>query len=159
MVDTVDLSASQEEYICSIWEIVRAKKAARAIDISRRMGVSGPSVTTALKSLSEKGLVNYAPYDLVTLTKQGERIAEDIERRQKILRTFLVKVLSIHPLLADENAKQMEHAMSPVVLGRLTKFIEYYESCPGEKVRWVDDQGYFCAKGLHQCATCVQTQR
>jgi DtxR family Mn-dependent transcriptional regulator len=158
MVDTADLSASQEEYISAIWAIVDVKKAARAVDISRRMGVKGPSVTNALKSLAEKGLVNYAPYDLITLTSQGERIAKDIERRRKILRTFLVKVLSIQPALAEENAVQMEHAMSPTVLSRLTRFIEYYESCPGEKVHWLEDKGYFCAKGLAQCAACIRTQ-
>ncbi len=158
MIATADLSASQEEYVSAIWAIARDKKAARAIDIGRRLGVKGPSVTSALKSLAEKGLVNYAPYDLVTLTALGERIAEDIERRRKILRTFLDKVLSIQSSLVDENARQIEHAMSPAVLNRLTKFLEYYESCPGEKVRWMDELGYFCAKGRPECVTCVRTR-
>ena len=124
MIKIADLTASQEEYVSAIWAIAREKKAARGIDIGRRLGVKGPSVTSALKTLAEKGLVNYAPYDLVTLTALGERIAEDIERRRKILRTFLEKVLSIQAPLVDDNARQMEHAMSPALLNRLTKFIE-----------------------------------
>lgn len=156
MIENTALSASQEEYITTILTIVRDKKAARATDISRRMGVKGPSVTSALKSLAEKELVNYAPYDLITLTDKGEKLATEIERRQKVLRTFLIKVLSINPLLAEENAKRMEHAISPIVLTRLTKFIEYYDTCPGEKVQWVDDMGYFCETPLPQCATCSQ---
>ena len=156
MIEPQHLSASQEEYICTIWEIVQEKKAARATDISKRMGVKGPSVTSALKHLAEKELVNYAPYDIITLTDAGEEVAKNIERRQKVLRNFLTKVLALNPLLAEENAKGMEHSMAPVVLNRLTKFMEYYENCPGEKVRWVEEAGYFCESALPHCSTCSQ---
>jgi DtxR family Mn-dependent transcriptional regulator len=120
------------------------------------MGVKGPSVTSALRSLAEKELVNYAPYDIITLTDKGERVARDIDRRQKVLRSFLTQVLALNPLLAEENARKMEHSMAPVVLNRLTKFMDYYDQCPGEKVRWVDSEGYFCENGLPQCVVCVQ---
>ncbi|WP_052078489.1 metal-dependent transcriptional regulator [Spirochaeta lutea] len=150
-----ELTSSQEDYLTTIWRIVREKQAARATDISRRMGVTGPSVTSALRSLSEKGLVNYAPYDIITLTARGQELADSIERRQKVLRTFLSTVLALSADVAEENANRLEHAVSPVVLSRLTKFIEYYETCPGEKVRFIEDMGYFCEGHSPECRNCA----
>ena len=73
MSDTATLTASLEDYLEAIFHIVERKQAARAKDISKRMHVNGSSVTGALRALSERNLVNYAPYDIVTLTAEGER--------------------------------------------------------------------------------------
>ena len=81
MVKAEALSASLEDYLEAIFHIVARNQVARAKDISLRMKVSGPSVTGALRSLSEKGLINYAPYDVITLTDKGNALAEDVVRR------------------------------------------------------------------------------
>ena len=51
------------------------------------------SVIGALRSLSEKGLVNYAPYDLITLTAEGEQVAKEVVRRHETLKDFFMKIL------------------------------------------------------------------
>lgn len=68
---THTLSESLEDYLEAIYHIVSQKQAARATDISKRLNVNPSSVTGALRSLADKGLVNYAPYDIVTLTAEG----------------------------------------------------------------------------------------
>ncbi len=60
------LSASLEDYLEAIFHIEQEKHAARAKDITERLQVSGASVTAALRTLAEKKLINYAPYDLIT---------------------------------------------------------------------------------------------
>ena len=150
------LSTSQEEYMSAIWALIQEKGSARVTDISRKLGVKNPSVTTALKNLAEKELIHYAPYDSASLTEQGRVLAESIDRRQRILRTFLEKVLSLEADTAKENARHIEHALAPEVIHRLTKFIEYYETCPGEKVRWIEGRGYFCEGRREGCESCIQ---
>ncbi|MBU8869657.1 MAG: metal-dependent transcriptional regulator [Gemmatimonadales bacterium] len=143
----IRVSASLEDYLEAIFHTVDAKGAARAKDIVLRMGVNNSSVTQALRLLSEKKLVNYVPYDLITLTDSGLQIARDVVRRHEILREFLTKVLGLPEDEADEGACRMEHAISGSILERLVQFVNYFETCPLNGVRWDDELGFYCAQG------------
>src|SRR6056297_3653538 len=90
---SINLSASLQDYLEAIYHIVQKKGAARVKDISERLEVSNPSVTGALRTLADKGLVNYAPYDLVSLTEDGNRVAEAVVSRHEALHDFFVSVL------------------------------------------------------------------
>jgi DtxR family Mn-dependent transcriptional regulator len=117
------LSSSLEDYLEAILGIVESKQAARVKDISQALGVGSPSVTGALQTLSAKGLVNYAPYELITLTDEGRRIAADVARRHEILHKFLVTVLGVDEHEADLGACQMEHSISKTILERLVAYM------------------------------------
>lgn len=156
MAEQMKVSASLEDYLEAIYHTVEAKGAARAKDIVMRMGVHNSSVTQALRSLSEKELVNYAPYDVITLTDSGERIALDVVKRHTTLSAFLNKVLGLPSERADEGACLMEHAISGEILDRLVKFVEYFETCPMNDVMWDEDAGFFCGKSDdHTCGRDV----
>jgi DtxR family Mn-dependent transcriptional regulator len=146
MPKNIKVSASLEDYLEAIYHTVEAKGAARAKDIVMRMGVHNSSVTQALRSLSEKKLVNYAPYDVITLTDVGESIALDVVKRHTTLSEFLNKVLGFDLETSDEGACKMEHAISGEILDRLVKFVEYFETCPMNDVLWDDESGFFCGK-------------
>ena len=140
------VSSSLEDYLEAIYHIVEAKGAARAKDLVMRLGVHNSSVTQALRSLSQKKLVNYAPYDVITLTDSGQNIALDVVKRHETLSEFLNKVLGLPEDEADEGACRMEHAINAPILDRLVKFVEYFENCPVNDVMWDDEEGFFCAK-------------
>jgi DtxR family Mn-dependent transcriptional regulator len=146
MPEKLTISASLEDYLEAIYHTVEEKGAARAKDIVQRMGVHNSSVTQALRSLSEKNLVNYAPYDVVTLTDGGQRIALDVVKRHRTLSAFLSTVLGLPEPEADEGACLMEHSISGKILERLVKFVEYFENCPLNDVMWDDEMGFFCGK-------------
>lgn len=152
------VSASLEDYLESIYHIEASNGAARAKDIAVAMKVKNASVTQALRSLAEKSLVNYAPYAVITLTPRGREIALDVVRRHEILEMFLSQVLGLPGDQADENACRLEHAVSPPVLDRLIKFVEYFRSCPLSKTSWdEDEESYFCgggAEGESSSDTC-----
>ena len=143
------VSASQEDYLEAIYHTVEAKGAARAKDIVLALGVHNSSVTQALRALSDKNLINYAPYDVVTLTGAGQRIAEDVVARHTILSAFLTKVLGLPGPEADKGACRMEHSIDGVILDRLVKFLEYFEKCPLNDVKWDEQSGFFCGRGGH----------
>lgn len=151
------LTASLEDYLEAIYGIVQIKKAARATDIAEQLGVSRPSVTGALHSLSVKKLINYAPYDIVTLTADGEKAAKDVLRRHMVLQEFFVKVLGVDSKNAEDSACKMEHAVSKIILERLTQFVEFTQVCPRAGAKWIKGFEYFCENpdSPENCERCI----
>jgi len=143
--DTVStLSESMQMYLKAVHEIQLRKGAARVTDIARSIGVNKASVTSALKNLSQKELINYAPYDVITLTDAGMRIAEVVERRYDVLKTFFSDVLGIPADQAHTDACDLEHHLSQELFDRLVGFIEYYTTCANPRFRWDSKLGGFC---------------
>jgi len=125
------LSASQEDYLEAIFHIVAEKHAARVKDIAADLGVTPASVTGALGVLAKKGLINYVPYGIITLTPRGKKVSRAIVQRHEILRAFFVKVLSVDRDIADGAACGMEHALPREILHRLTEFLQFTDRCSG----------------------------
>lgn len=155
---TIALSASLEDYLEAIFRIVQEKQAARAKDISKRLKVGRSSVTGALHALAERELINYAPYDVITLTDKGEAIATDVVRRHEVLQDFFVKVLAVAETDADETACKMEHAISDTILERFVEFVEFVERCPRGGSKWIKGFSYYCDndKATGNCEKCVK---
>ncbi len=118
------ISPKLEDYLEVIFNLMAENRVARVRDIAREMGVQMPSVTGALKHLAEHGLVNYRPYEYVTLTTAGVRIARGMIRRHDILKRFLVEILRLPDEVAERDACGMEHALSEESLDRLMEFLE-----------------------------------
>jgi len=121
------MSASLEDYIMTIYKIIDEKKGVKAIDISRRLGVGRSSVTDALKNLAEKQLINYSPYDVISLTEKGEKIAADIANKHQILHDFFENVLVLDSEEAAKNACKMSHAISEEAFDKFVQFISKVE--------------------------------
>ncbi len=138
------LTASQEDYLEAIYEISQEKMAARAKDISTHLNVRASSVTGALRTLGSMGLINYAPYDLITLTDEGRVVAEDIVHRHNALKNFLIDILGVEEKEADETACKMEHSVPKAIVERLIKYVEYVENCPKGTITWDSGFGYYC---------------
>jgi DtxR family Mn-dependent transcriptional regulator len=119
------LSASLEDYLEAILVLERESRVARVSEIAEQLGVSRPSVTSALKNLGSRGLVSHARYGHVTLTETGARLAMGVERRHLAIRDFLTGVLSIPEELAEISACRLEHVLEPEVLAH---FVSYAES-------------------------------
>jgi DtxR family Mn-dependent transcriptional regulator len=138
------LSASLEDYIEVIYNLIAEKSFARSKDIGARLSVSGASVTEALRSLASKGLINYAPYEAITLTARGRRAALDVVRRHDALKRFFVEVLDIEQDLAEQGACRVEHAAPQPIIDRMINFINYLESRPEESRELIRNFSSFC---------------
>ncbi|MBU1910450.1 MAG: metal-dependent transcriptional regulator [Verrucomicrobia bacterium] len=138
------LSSSLEDYLEAIYRLTPGRTAARGRDIAERLRVRRSSVTLALRSLSARGLVNYAPYDRITLTAKGRTAARDISRRHEALRHFFVKVLEVEEQEAERAACKMEHALSPALRRRLTEFARFMKRCPLGGPQWVKGRRFHC---------------
>lgn len=142
----ISLSASLEDYIEAIFHIVDEKKVARGKEIAKRLKVSRASVTEALRSLSKKGLINYEPYEVITLTEKGKEVAEDVIRRHEALKEFFIKVLAIDDTIAEDGACRIEHAAPPEVIERLICFVKFIETDPKSGAELIRGFADFCNK-------------
>ena len=137
-----ELSESLEDYLEAILAIEDEKHAARPKDVAQRLSVSPPSVTAALQNLGARKLINYAPYDLVTLTDEGRRLARDVARKHAALRRFFRDLLRLDPEEADDLACHMEHSLPPHALDRLVEFMDFIDQSPHGGVKWSAEKGF-----------------
>ena len=152
------LSASLEDYLEAIFWIVESKGAARAKDISERLCVKASSVTGALQALGEKKYVNYAPYDVITLTPGGLEVAKKVVRRHQILKDFFAEVLGVDANIADEGACSLEHNIPRPIVERLVDFMEFVEVCPRGGKDWLKSFADQCkTKKKHNCEECMDS--
>jgi len=142
-----------------ILELEGTQKVARARDIADRLQIQRGSVTGALKSLEEKGLIHYQPYSFITLTDSGKKVAEEIAHRHRVLKDFLLNVLQIDEPTAETTACRMEHAIDRKTVERLVCFIEYINTCPRAGRDWLESFITYCRsdpKKRRECADCIR---
>ena len=123
-------TASMEDYLEAIAKLGGARKVARVKQISEVLGVRMPSVTAALKKLSEQELVEHERYGHIKLTPQGDKVARDVISRHEVLTHFFAQGLGINQETAEEDACKIEHVISSLSMERLAKFVEFIEACP-----------------------------
>ena len=153
-----ELSSNLEDYLETIYHLERESRVARAKDIAERLKVSRASVTGALKTLGEKGLINYEPYSYVTLTKRGQGIASEIDRRHRVLKGFFQNILQLGAEVSDANACRVEHAMDQEAINRLVDFLAFLEQCPRTGPDWLESFDHYCRdqKSPDRCRTCLE---
>jgi DtxR family Mn-dependent transcriptional regulator len=155
----VVLSASLEDYIEAIYHIITKKQVARSKDIATCLNVSRASVTEALRTLSKKRLINYAPYEPITLTPLGETTAEDVIFRHDALKRFFIEVLAIDPKIAEVGACKVEHAAPPEVIQRMIAFIDFLRVCPRGGEDLLKGFADYCKHGTtrNDCGECISS--
>ncbi|MDD5475604.1 MAG: metal-dependent transcriptional regulator [Syntrophales bacterium] len=131
------ITASMEDYLEAIFDLHRNNKAVRVKDIAGKLDVRMPSVTSMLKTLNERGLVNYEKYETVQLTEVGLLIGKEMRRKHDALRRFLTNILKVELQKADEEACRMEHALSSETMDRLADFINFIYTCPRAGESWL----------------------
>lgn len=151
------LSASLEDYIEAIYHIIEDKLVARSKEIAASLQVSRASVTEALRALSKKGLINYSPYEAITLTEEGKKAAEDVIFRHEALKRFFIEVLSIDAGIAEEGACRIEHAAPPEIISRMIEFTKFMQVCPRAGEDMIKGFAEFCKRGKqsNNCNDCV----
>ncbi len=138
-VDDVDLSPQMENYVKAIALLGEQKKVVRVKEISEHLGVSTPSVSSALDVLTEAGLVEHEKYSYVDFTEKGQKVAAGIQRRYQVFFELLVDILKIDPEVARQDACELEHAVSTETLEKLASFVEFVKNCPeNQQPRWLN---------------------
>lgn len=142
------ITSVMEDYLETIFNLEQDKRFVRVKDIAGKLKVKMPSVTSMLRNLSDRGLVNYEKYEYVFLTDEGSAIGREIHRRHEILFRFLTLILDIEPAKAAEEACRMEHVLSPETMERLVSLMDSMLACPGRIRDFMPDISRACSSGM-----------
>ncbi|SEO98092.1 metal-dependent transcriptional regulator [Denitrobacterium detoxificans] len=107
------VSASREDYLEAIVELGGTpKRPIRPVDVASKLGVSKASVTKAVASLKEAGMLDQPYYGDITLTSDGYEYGSKVLERHTMLYEFLHDVLGVPAERADDEACLIEHDIS-----------------------------------------------
>ncbi|HEX5106320.1 MAG TPA: metal-dependent transcriptional regulator [Pirellulaceae bacterium] len=125
-------SLTIENYVKAIYQLAPAKDrtAAATGKLAEALGVSPGTVTSMLKTLSESGLAEYVPYEGARLTDAGRTLALRVLRRHRLIELFLVRTLNLSWDEVHEEAENMEHAVSDLLIDRIDAFLGYPAADP-----------------------------
>jgi DtxR family Mn-dependent transcriptional regulator len=125
-------SLTIENYVKAIYQVSTGKErdAATTGKLAEMLGVSPGTVTSMLKTLSESGLAEYTPYEGARLTDKGRILALRVVRRHRLIELFLVRTLKLTWDEVHEEAENMEHAVSDLLVDRIDAFLGYPATDP-----------------------------
>ena len=105
------INQSAENYLETIYMLIKRQGEVRSIDIANELEYSKPSVSVAMKNLREHGYIETSPDGYISLTEQGSVIAERMYERHTLITRWLVS-LGVSEQTASEDACRIEHVLS-----------------------------------------------
>jgi DtxR family Mn-dependent transcriptional regulator len=98
--------------------------------LSEALGVTPGTITTMVKSMAARGLLEHQPREGVRLTPEGRAHALAVVRKHRLIETFLVQVLKMDWKEVHEEAEALEHAISDRVLQRIDAILGHPAADP-----------------------------
>jgi Mn-dependent DtxR family transcriptional regulator len=120
------ISAALGDYLETIYVLSLDNPAVRITDVARRLGISKPSANRAVNSLKERDYVSHEPYGDILLTESGRRYAEEMYRRHRVIKNFLVEVLESDEDEAERESRLIEHSVSSATVEKIESFVTRY---------------------------------
>jgi DtxR family transcriptional regulator, Mn-dependent transcriptional regulator len=124
-------TSTVENYLKAIF--VRSADAEAVVStgaIAEALGVTPGTITTMVKSLAARGLLEHQPREGFRLTPEGRAQALAVVRKHRLVETFLVQVLKMDWKEVHEEAEALEHAISDRVLLRIDAILGHPSSDP-----------------------------
>jgi DtxR family Mn-dependent transcriptional regulator len=136
-------SLTIENYVKTIYQtcVAQGERAAATGQLATSLRVSPGTVTSMLKTLSDTGLAEYTPYEGVKLTESGRNLALRIVRRHRLIELFLVRTLDFTWDEVHDEAENLEHSVSDLLVDRIDHFLGYPPVDPhGDPIPTADGQ-------------------
>lgn len=107
----MQIKESSEDYLEKILILSQKNSVVRSIDIVNYMKVSKPSVSVAMKKLRENGYILMDTDGYITLTQEGDKIAQKMYERHIFITQWL-QDLGVPEEIASNDACKIEHVLS-----------------------------------------------
>ena len=104
-----------------IADLIKQAGEARAVDLAKHFGVTGPTVNSTIRRLVREGLVESKPYRSIFLTDKGRNLADYCKKRHQIVYNFLIKI-GVDAEIAENDAEGLEHHVSSETLKVFEEF-------------------------------------
>jgi DtxR family Mn-dependent transcriptional regulator len=135
-MSAADLTDAERGYLETLYWLHEAGLPMTGANVARAMQLSAPAVHEMIGRLERDDYITRASDKVISFTETGERQAEEIVRRHRLIERFLTDVLGIPWDEVHEEAERLEHAMSPVLEERMLAAIGDATTCPhGHPIR------------------------
>lgn len=111
-MDRTLLSRATEDYLKAIYKLAEMGMEVTTSALAEQMGVAPASVTNMCKKLADLHLLRYEPYQGVTFTPTGQKLALEIVRHHRLLELYLAEALGVPWDRVHEEAEKLEHVIS-----------------------------------------------
>jgi DtxR family transcriptional regulator, manganese transport regulator len=118
-----------EDYLEAIYSLFEEKGYASAVDISDRLRVRPPTVTSMVQKLAKKGYLIHEPYRGMRLTESGERLARSVVSRHHVIAEFL-GMIGVEAGVAYEDTEGIEHHIQPLTFRKIERLVEFLKEKP-----------------------------
>jgi Mn-dependent DtxR family transcriptional regulator len=118
-----------EDYLEAIYHLIDEKGYASTVDISDRLEVKPPTVTSMVQRLAKKGYLVHEPYRGMRLTEAGERQAKWVVSRHRVIFEFL-SMLGVEEKTAYQDTEGIEHEIQPETFRRIEGLVEFLRNHP-----------------------------
>ena len=115
----------EENYLKALFNLANDKGEVNVNELSKRLGIKMPTVTSMMKKLTAKKLVHYESYKPLRLSEKGKKEAAIIIRKHRLTEMFLVQQMGfgwedVHPI-----AEQVEHIQSPLFFEKMDELLGF----------------------------------
>jgi DtxR family Mn-dependent transcriptional regulator len=125
------LTISKEDYVKAVAEAeAESDQPVSSAVLRRRLSVSAPAVSAALRRLSRDRLVRIDSAGAIHLTAKGREITVRLLRRHYLIERMLTEVFSMEWYKVHEEAERLEHAVSDDFERRLIHRLGTTAPCP-----------------------------
>src|SRR5437763_15415138 len=129
-MDLTKLTKSERETLKAVYRLTKGDEPAHTGGLAEKLDVSPSTVTTTVKRLADRALVEHQLYKGVILTPAGRREAVSAIRRHRIVERFLSDMLGYAWNEADRLATSFEHDLPDEVETRIFIALDRPATCP-----------------------------
>ncbi len=148
-------SLIEENYLKALFNMANEAGEVNVTELSRRLEIKMPTVTSMMKKLSEKKLVLYESYKPLRLSEKGKREAGLIIRKHRLTEMFLVEKMQLGWEDVHDIAEQIEHIQSPVFFEKMDELLGYPKVDPhGSPIP--DKSGKIVWKEYNKLSDCLE---
>lgn len=118
-------SLAEENYLKAMFSLSNDKGEVNVNDLSKRLEIKMPTVTSMMKKLATKKLVHYESYKPLKLTDKGKKEAALIIRKHRLTEMYLVEKMGFGWEQVHEIAEQIEHIQSPEFFAKMDELLGF----------------------------------
>lgn len=121
--EEIMMKESGKTYLLTIYQLQQTQTTVHSIDVAKTLNFSKPSVSRAMGLLKDAQLIEIAKGGAITLTKNGLKMAKELDERSAVLTQFLLMTADTNTDTAVLDARKMAFSITDNTYKGICKFI------------------------------------
>ena len=118
-----------EDYLEAMYNLDQEKGFISASDISERLGVKSPTVSSMVSKLAKEGYLERERYRGMKLTDRGIKVARSVIRRHETI-FELLSMFGLSKEVAYVDTEGIEHHLHPSTIQKFERLVEFLKTNP-----------------------------